>query len=123
MRQRQFPVDQVLLHVAPVDFRKSIDGLAAIAEYELEQNPFDSVLFAFCNRARDKVKLLYWERNGFVLWYKRLEKQRFVWPKSASHAQSLTQQQLSWLLDGIDISKIQPHSSLKFESVLLPVPD
>lgn len=107
----------------PADFRKSIDGLAAIAEYELEQSPFDSVLFAFCNRARDKVKLLYWERNGFVLWYKRLEKQRFAWPKTAVQAQHISQQQLSWLLDGIDISKVQPHSSLQFESVLLPVPD
>lgn len=55
--------------------RKSIDGLAGIVENELELNPLEPALFVFCNRGRDKIKILYWENNGFVLWYKRLEKQ------------------------------------------------
>ena len=114
MRQRQWPVDQILVYLEPVDMRKSIDVLAAIVELELELSPFTPALFVFCNRSRDRVKLLYWERNGFVLWYKRLEKQRFRWPSQLS---SLTSEQLSWLLDGLDIIAMQPHSALKFNGV------
>lgn len=114
MRQRQWPVDQILVYLEPVDMRKSIDGLAAIVELELELSPFSPALFVFCNRGRDKVKLLYWERNGFVLWYKRLEKQRFRWPSQLSN---LTSEQLSWLLGGLDIEAMQPHSALKFNGV------
>ncbi|MBB5188993.1 transposase [Zhongshania antarctica] len=61
--------------MAPVDMRKSINGLAALVENELALSPMMEVLFVFCNRGRIKIKLLYWERNGFVVWYKRLEKQ------------------------------------------------
>lgn len=80
MGERHWPVDQVYLYLQPVDFRKSINGLSALVELEMSLDPFMPALFVFCNRQRDKVKLLYWERNGFVLWYKRLEKQRFCWP-------------------------------------------
>jgi len=90
MRVRRWPVQSVYLYRDPVDMRKSIDGLAAIVECEIEQSPFESSLFVFCNRQRDKVKLLYWERNGFVLWYKRLEKQRFKWP---DRGRSITEEQ------------------------------
>lgn len=114
MRTRQWPVEQVHVYLDPVDMRKSIDGLAALVELELDLSPFSSALFVFCNRTRDKVKLLYWERNGFVLWYKRLEKQRFRWPK---HTSTLSSQQLSWLLDGLDIEAMQPHSTLQFKGV------
>jgi transposase len=55
-----------------VDMRKSIDGLSSFVEQELVLDPFASALFVFCNRKRDKIKILYWERSGFVLWYKRL---------------------------------------------------
>jgi transposase len=77
----------------PVNMRKSINGLAALVENELELSPMNEVLFVFCNRARDKIKMLYWERNGFVLWYKRLEKQRFQWPREAAF--SYTQHNVS----------------------------
>ena len=60
-----------------VDFRKSINGLSILVEEQLGLSPFGPQLFVFCNRKRDKLKILYWERSGFVLWYKRLEKQRF----------------------------------------------
>ena len=122
MRTRQWPVQDICLYLPPVDFRKSIDGLAAIVELELERDPFASTLFVFSNRHRDKVKLLYWERNGFVMWYKRLEKQHFNWPKHQTDAQSepLSNEQLSWLLDGIDISRLTPHSELQYEAVLNP---
>jgi len=114
MRVRRWPVQAVYLYRDPVDMRKSIDGLAAIVECELEQSPFQASLFVFCNRQRDKVKLLYWERNGFVVWYKRLEKQRFKWP---DRCRSITEEELSWLLDGVDIDRLRPHESLHFQSV------
>lgn len=107
---------QVYLYAAPVDMRKSIDGLSILVEQEMTLSPMDEALFVFCNRGRDKIKLLCWEKNGFIVWYKRLEKQRFRWPKTGD-ALSLTGQELNWLLDGFDIFNNQPHSSLLFDSV------
>ena len=60
-----------------VDFRKGTNGLAVLVEVALRLDPFSEQLFVFCNRKRDKVKILYWERNGFCLWQKRLERARF----------------------------------------------
>ena len=115
MRARQWPVDQVYVYLHPVDFRKSINGLSALVELELQLDPFMPALFVFGNRQRDKVKLLYWERNGFVLWYKRLEKQRFCWPRQEGcDVYELSPQLLSWLLDGVDIDRVRPHNSLHF---------
>lgn len=117
MRSRQWPVDQVYVYLHPVDFRKSINGLSALVELEMELDPFMPALFVFCNRQRDKVKLLYWERNGFVLWYKRLEKQRFCWPLAQDNdVRELNTQLLSWLLDGVDIDRVRPHQSLHFDA-------
>ena len=107
---------QVYLYAEPVDMRKSIDGLSILVEQEMTLSPMDDALFVFCNRGRDKIKLLCWERNGFIVWYKRLEKQRFRWPK-AGDTLSLTGQELNWLLDGFDIFNNQPHSRLLFDSV------
>ncbi len=108
----------VLLCREPVDMRKSINGLSILVEEVLERDPFSPQLFAFCNRKRDKVKILYWERSGFVLWYKRLEKQRFPWPRSGEEIVSMTGRELNWLLDGIDWFRLKPHASLSYESVL-----
>ena len=80
MRARQWPVDQVYVYLHPVDFRKSINGLSALVELELKLDPFMPALFVFGNRQRDKVKVLYWERNGFVLWYKRWRSSAFAGP-------------------------------------------
>ena len=102
----------------PVDMRKSIDGLAALVELEMELSPFQPALFVFCNRQRDKVKIRAWERNGFVLWYKRLERERFKWPDTVGDdVMTLSGQQLNWLLDGYDIARMQSHKSLFFDSV------
>jgi transposase len=68
---------KVYLHRAPVDMRKQIDGLAALVETTMELNPFSKSLFVFTNKRRDKLKILAWDKNGFLVWYKRLEKQRF----------------------------------------------
>ena len=73
-------IDQVYLCRAPIDFRKSIDGLSVLVEQALVLNPFDSALYVFVNRQRNKMKALYWHRNGFCLWYKRLETKKFPFP-------------------------------------------
>ena len=102
-----------------VDMRKSINGLSILVEQTLGLDPFAAQLFVFCNRKRDKVKILYWERSGFVLWYKRLEKHRFPWPDERADAVvSMTGRELNWLLDGIDLFRLKPHASLSYESVL-----
>lgn len=109
---------QAYLYLEPVDMRKSIDGLAALVEQELELSPMTEALFVFCNKRRDKIKLLYWERNGFVLWYKRLEKQRFKWHRSRKFAYDIRDgRALNDLLDGYDIWQ-KPHERLHYRSVI-----
>jgi transposase len=115
------PVDEVEVYLcrAFVDMRKSINGLSVLVEQALGLDPFSPRLFVFCNRKRDKLKILYWERTGFVLWYKRLEKHRFAWPGEVGEGVvTLTGRELNWLLDGIDVFSMHPHRALSFESVL-----
>ncbi len=107
---------QAYLYVDPVDMRKSIDGLSVLVEQEMDLSPMSEALFVFCNRSRDKIKILCWERNGFIVWYKRLEKQRFRWPKSGETL-LLSGQELNWLLDGFDVVNNLPHQALFVASV------
>jgi transposase len=94
----------IYLYRDPVDFRKSFQALAAIFEQELGHNPFDGGLYALTNRGHDKVKLLFWEDNGFVRYYKRLAEEKFRWTRAEDEVMPLNAQQTSWLLDGYDIS-------------------
>ena len=107
----------VYLYRDAVDFRKSYRGLSAIIELELGRNPFAGELYVFINRRRDKIKCLFWERNGFVLYYKALAQERFKWPQPTDPVMSITGQQINWLLDGYDIAKMQGHRTLDYESV------
>jgi len=94
----------IYLYRDSVDFRKSINGLVIVVEQELLRSAFDPALFLFCNRARDKLKILHWDNTGFALWYKRLEKDRFKWPRSHKDSELvLDEQRLQWLLNGYDI--------------------
>ncbi len=109
----------VYLHREPVDFRKSINGLAVIVEAEMNLAPFSGALFVFCNRRRDKLKLLYWDTSGFALWYKRLEQEKFKWPRKLDDAViTVSEAQLHWLLAGVDITRLQPHQALHYDSML-----
>lgn len=108
---------QVYLCVSPIDFRKSINGLAALVESSLQLDPFASTLFVFSNRKRDRIKILYWERNGFCLWQKRLEEGLFRWPSRMSELVVLDGESLNWLLDGVDIWRNPPHKPLNFRSI------
>ncbi|WP_414828417.1 IS66 family insertion sequence element accessory protein TnpB [Alteromonas sp. H39] len=108
MRMFVEPSD-IYLYLDNVDFRKSINGLIVVVEQQMELNPFRDALFVFCNKKRDKLKVLYWDKTGFALWYKRLEKHRFKWPSDAElkHMQ-LSEKQLQWLLSGFDVIGHQP---------------
>lgn len=101
-----------------VDMRKSIDGLSVLVAERLGYNPLAGQMFIFFNRSRDKVKILYWERNGFCLWYKRLEKHRFHIPsKLHGESISITEEQLVWLLDGLDITHLKRHPTLRYTTI------
>jgi transposase len=108
-------IARVYLHRAPVDMRKQIDGLALLAKDVIQQDPTSGALFGFINARRNKLKLLVWERNGFIIWYKRLERDKFHWPPRADEAVvTLTGEQLNWLLDGYDVWRMKPHEALHF---------
>ena len=95
----------IWLHQAPVDFRMQIDGLVMHISSHLQLNPTSGQLFLFRNRSANKIKLLWWDRNGFWLCYKRLEKGRFKFPGIVDGVMELTADQLSWLLSGLDFIK------------------
>jgi transposase len=109
----------VYLHREPVDFRKSINGLAALVEGGMSLSTLSGALFVFCNRKRDKLKILYWDRTGFALWYKRLEQDKFKWPRRLSESViTLREDQLHWLLQGYDIACMKPHATLHYQAIL-----
>lgn len=85
---------QVWLAPGATDMRKSIDGLAGIALFVIQQDPLAQHLFVFCNKYQNKLKILYWDRNGFWLFYKRLEKGRFSWPAAGSESICISRRQL-----------------------------
>lgn len=108
----------VYLHIAPVDFRKSINGLSVIVDDVMGLSPFDAAVFVFCNRRRDKLKVLYWDNTGFALWYKRLEKDKFKWPRKLDdQVLTLSDEQWDWLLRGLNFLDIKPHQAWIFSSV------
>jgi transposase len=104
---------RIYLACGGTDLRKSIDGLAALVSQAFELDPFTGSLFVFCNKGRDKLKILYWDHNGFWLYYRRLERGRFLWPKPADEATlAIDRRQLQWLLDGLSLEQRQAHRSL-----------
>ncbi len=106
---------QVYLAVGSTDMRKSINGLSSIVMDEFELDAFSGNIFAFCNRGRKIIKILFWDQNGFCLWHKRLEKDQFCWPHSTSEIIQLDARQLAWLLAGLDIKNA--HKQLKFSEI------
>jgi len=97
--------------------RKSIDGLSILVADYLEQDPFSGHAFAFCNRKRNMIKILYWDRNGFCLWLKRLEKDRFAWPVKNDELRQVDMRQLYWLLDGLLIEQKRAHKKREYSLV------
>ena len=106
---------KVYLATGATDMRKAINGLMVLVEEVLEADPFSSHLFVFCNRLRNKIKILYWHNNGFWLFYRRLEKQRFWWPSTGEQLSvEITPRELSWLLEGLDITRIEAHQATQY---------
>jgi len=106
-----FAVNQVYLATGFTDMRKSINGLSLMVSEQLAHDPFSGSVFVFCNRARDKLKILYWECNGFWLYYRRLDKGKFQWPGGELNQQSvsLSVRELHWLLEGLSCQQAQAH--------------
>lgn len=110
---------RIYLACGNTDLRKSIDSLAALVQEGFDLNPFAPALFVFCNRQRDKLKILQWEHNGFWLHYRRLEKGKFQWPTQADTGTlTVDARQLRWLLDGLSLTQSQAHPEVTAQIVL-----
>jgi transposase len=95
----------IFLAVQPADMRKGFDGLAQLVRDQIAQDPLSGHLFVFRNRRRDRLKILYWDRDGFALWYKRLEKGTFRFPDAQGDRVEVTPAQMAAVLEGIDLSR------------------
>jgi transposase len=103
----------IYLACGATDMRKSIDSLAALVTHAFDLDPFADAWFVFCNRGRDKLKLLRWDNNGFWLYYRRLERGRFEWPAAVSgerKSRTISRRQLGWLLDGLPLEQRRAHA-------------
>lgn len=109
---------KVYLALGSTDMRKAINGLSIFVEDKLEMDPFSGHLFVFCNKRRNMIKILYWDRNGFCLWHKRLEKHRFIWPKDFDDVIEIDHRHLGWLLEGLDMGRIKAHGQLNYATLL-----
>lgn len=116
MWESSFPV-QVYLAVGSTDMRKQINSLSILVQESLELDPFSGSVFVFCNRKRSTVKALYWDRNGFCLWQKRLERDRFRWPETTEEVMRISPRELRWLLDGLELVQGGAHGQLQYASV------
>ena len=101
---RDFSKVKIYIARGVTDLRKSYSSLSSLAKTKLDENPLSGHLFLFCNRKRNLLKILYWENNGYCLWQKRLDKDKFPWP-DGNGKKELTLQELKWLLEGIDFFK------------------
>ena len=99
---------RIVVASRPVDFRNGLDGLAALVQQALRENPFAGDLFVFRAKRADRVKILAWDGTGLCLFHKRLEKGRFVWPPVQGGAIRLSAAQLGLLLEGLDWSRVRP---------------
>ncbi|MEE4146289.1 MAG: IS66 family insertion sequence element accessory protein TnpB [Halieaceae bacterium] len=96
------PGTRIWLVAGATDMRKGFDGLSALVQSALADNPFSGHLFVFRGRRGDRVKILWWDGDGLCLFYKRLERGKFIWPRAQEGKAALTPAQLSMLLEGID---------------------
>lgn len=111
---RMTPSCNVYLALGVTDLRNNIDGLALMVQRQFKLDPFSNSLFVFCNRKKNKLKILFWDKNGFWLYYRRLEKGTFNWPSKEDGEKtiSVTEQQFSWLLDGLTLYEKNAHEEV-----------
>lgn len=95
--------NQIFVHKVPVDFRRGVFSLVSLVQDELELDPFQNYLFIFTNNSRNRLRMLYWDKTGFALWYKILEKSKYSWPLSLDgECIEIDRQVLSDLLSGLN---------------------
>jgi len=102
-------IQDVYLHVAPVDFRKGLTGLGVFIRHQFGNTMTGKNIFAFCNRARDKVRTIYWDDTGFAMWHKVLETDKFKWPNRREVEIKVSVSELRYLLSGVNIDQFKPH--------------
>jgi len=107
---------EIYIKPGVTDMRKQINTLSVYVVEEMKKESLSGDIYVFCSRDRSLIKALYWERNGFCLWQKRLEKDKFPWPKTESEARKITREELMMLLSGIDFFKA--HQSIHYSAVL-----
>lgn len=108
----------VLIHREPVDMRRGINGLSEIVQQAMMGELMGRNLFVFCGRSKNTIKVLYFDKSGFCLWQKRLEKDKFPWPKKLPESVvHLSPEQFAWLIDGYDVWTMKPFKELYFEKV------
>ena len=105
---------RIFLAVEPADMRNGFDGLAQLVRERIAQDPLSGHLFVFRNRRRDRVKILYWDRDGLALWYKRLERGTFRFPEAVEGRIEVTPAEMAAVLEGIDLTRARrlPRSAL-----------
>lgn len=109
---------EVYLACGSTDLRKSIDGLAVLVKEAFDLDPFSKCLFVFCNKKKDKIKILQWEHNGFWLHYRRLERGKFDWPTLEDRVVNISYREFRWLLDGLSIEQYKSHKEVKQRTIL-----
>jgi len=107
---------KIFLRPGITDLRKAVNGLSIIVQEDIKQDPFSGSVFLFCNRERKLLKAVYWDKTGFWLSQKRLEKNKFPWPQDESQARELTAEELQMLLAGIDFFKA--HKEVIFKNIV-----
>jgi transposase len=109
---------QIYIACGHTDMRKSIDGLAAMVQQNFKIDPFQKALFLFSGRKHDRLKALFWEGDGFVLLYKRLESGRFQWPNTLEEVRTLSSQEFRWLMEGLSIDQPKAVKKINVETCL-----
>ena len=105
---------KIYLAIGYTDLRKSFGGLSSIVSEQMDLNPLDGNLFAFCNRSKTLIKIIFWDQNGFCIWMKRLEKGRFRWPETSQDVLKIQLRELQWLMSGLSIEQKNAHKPLFF---------
>lgn len=112
------PVESIKIFVqlSPIDMRKSIDGLTGLIVDEFSMSPQSGCIFIFYNKNRNKVKAIYWDKNGFILHYKRLDRGRFKFSRAPlGSILEINREQFQWLFSGLDFQLMQEFSHLNYE--------
>ena len=104
--------EKVYVACGYTDLRKGIDGLAVMVQEQFKLDPFTNTLFLFCGKRRDRIKGLYWEGDGFILLYKRLEEGVYQWPRFESEVRRISPQQYRWLMEGLKIDQPRAHKAV-----------